>query len=267
MSKSRPMSADPIVKEKSLFEKFVEFVNSNTRGLFIAFIAILVGGVFLYLYLQNRSKDDDTATQIYDVAVLTIEQLRYVTNEQQRGMIYVQQVSNLNGLIQQYPDATASLRARLYIANLYIERAVLQTDLDNAQKNQIIMIAMELYQAVNDKATTDFYRALGTLGLAYCYELNNQIDMAIAKYQTVIDKYGKEGFTPYAMIGMAQNLEIKQDVNGAINLYRQVADNFTNSQWKKYAKAKIYSNPTAAAQGQIMPVQPTPGIQLSTPVQ
>jgi predicted negative regulator of RcsB-dependent stress response len=266
MSKSNPVPAFNAQKT-TLLERTVEFINKNKRALLVVFVIIVLGSIVLFINNQNKNNDENEATRIYDIALSSIENLNYVTNAQEQNRIFWTQISNLFVIIQTYPETVSANRARMFLANNYLERTV-GSSLSDADMNQVLSAAYTLYTDVVANAKTDFYRAMGTLGIAYCHEIKNDYRSAIAQYDTVIEKYSKEGFTPYAMIAKAQNLEVMNDINGALNIYRAVSENYTNSEWYKFAKAKIYyySNPNTAAPVQNLPMpQGADGIQLLPP--
>ncbi|NPV00919.1 MAG: hypothetical protein HPY53_06030 [Brevinematales bacterium] len=265
MAKSRPVAGTNI-QTKTPFENMVEFLNKNSRVLLVVAVGIILGSIVLFLNYQNKNNEEGEATRIYDIALSSIENLNYVTNQQEQNRIFWTQISNMFVIIQTYPDTVSALRARLFLANNYLERTV-GASLSEADLNQVLSAAYTLYTDVVAKARTDFYRAAGTLGIAYCHEIRNDYRSAIEQYNLIIEKYSKEGFTPYAMIAKAQNLEALKDINGALGVYRDVADNFTNSEWHKFAKAKLYfySNPGTAAPIQNLPMPQNSGIQLLPP--
>lgn len=221
-------------QKKHGFEPVLEFFLKHKWTVTIAAGAVLVL-VLVVIGIQSVSQSNqDKAGRMYDIAQSYINSLRYETNTSKRQQIYQDQLNNLNGLIQTYPNTVAAARARLYLGRAYYEEAY------TTGKEESINAALTYYRSVLDSGASDFHKALALIGSAQCSEQKNDYTSAYENYSQVVSRYRKQGFTPLAMIGMARSKEIAGDVQNALIYYRQLVQEFPDSLWNRYALGKIY---------------------------
>jgi len=222
-------------KRSKTFDKVLDFVIKNRVQLAIAagiiVLAAIVSGVF-YTNYQNSLENSDT---MYEQAVNIYNYLDSTTNSDQAASLMQSARNSLNLLSQEYPKSVAAARARLLLGRTYF--------MDYQQGHQdSLNMALSFYNAVCEEAPSDYYRTLGLIGRATCYEEKKDYADASADYQLIATRYSSQGFTPMALIGLARIDELLDpgNISKAVALYKKVTDEYTNSLWTMYAKGRIY---------------------------
>ncbi|MGC8764877.1 MAG: tetratricopeptide repeat protein [Brevinematia bacterium] len=220
------------------FEKFLLDLIAITEKYKIQLIVtavvilILVIGAFVFTYVKNSN--EEKAARIYDIAVLTIQNLSGITNQAERNEYYQNQVNNLNLLIQNYPATVGAVRARLFLGKTMYQTYYF------TRNDEALNLAISYYTGAFDKARSKFYKSLALLGRAQCYEQKNDMTKAFEDYEMVYQKYRGEGFGAISLVGMARVKEMQDDVNTSIQLYKKVVSDFPDSSWVVFAKGKLY---------------------------
>lgn len=229
-------TAVPVKKDDNLqwLENIVEYIKEKKILFTIIFLVIFVAAIGGAVYSQMKNNEVEESNKLYDFAIAQINQVGDIQDPAQQQQVYQQEVAALDQLIQTYPKTVAAERARLFMGKLYYSQAF------SSENSQAVTGAMQYYKDARDFAKSDFFRALGTIGLAYCYEQQMNYALAFSSFQEVTVKYPKEGFNPLCLIGMARAKELVQDYNGALTYYKQLLSDYPDSTWTKFARGKVY---------------------------
>ncbi len=234
MAKKEKMPSQVPNNNLEWLENLIEFAKSNQVFLTVIFVVILLGAIGLSVFSQMKKNEAEESNKLYDIAMSQVQMMVNTEDEAQRQQLFQQHVAGLDQLIQTYPNTVAAVRARLYMGKIYFSEAY------STQNAQAIVMALQYYQQARDTAKSDFFRALGTIGMAYCYEQQNDYAKAFASFQDVVNNYPKEGFNPVCLVGMARAKEMVNDVAGALVYYNQVVSQYPDSIWARFAHGKIY---------------------------
>jgi len=225
-------------KNADRFEKIllytIEFLNKYRTQLIVtsSVIILLVLSILVYTYI--KTSNEEKAARDYDIALLTIQNITLMTNEQEKQQYFQNEVNRLQSLIHNYPKTSAAIRARLFLAKLMYHNFV------SSRSDEALNIAISYYSAAFENSSKPFYKTIALLGRAQCYEQKNEMAKAFEDYQLVATRYKTEGFTPTALIGMARSKELINDVNTAIEIYKKVVTDYPDSLWAMFARGKLY---------------------------
>lgn len=232
--KAKPVKSAPLETNTAWLEKIAGFVKSNQLLLTIILAVALLGVLGGTVYSQMKRNEADEANKIFDIAMSEVQMMINSEDEAQRQQLFQDHLTQLESLIQTYPKTIAAVRARLYMGKIYFSEAYQSGNID------AIGMALQYYSDAKDYAKNNFFRALGAIGMAYCYEQQNNYIQAAASFQEVLDNYPDEGFNPLCLVGLARSKEMVSDINGAITYYNKVISGYPESYWTRFARGKIY---------------------------
>ncbi len=220
--------------QNKIIIKIVEFVNKFRVQLIVSasVVGIIVIGLIVYIYFNTSNEEN--ASQEYDKAIFTIQNLMYITNEVERNEYYQQQMNKLNMIVQNYPATLGAIRARLFLGKVMYQTYTF------SRNEEAMAQAISYYSGAIERANIPFYKALALLGRAQCYEQKNDVAKAFEDYQEVYIKFKTEGFAPLALIGMARVKEMQNELETSIQLYKKVITDFPYSYWASLARGKVY---------------------------
>ncbi len=220
--------------EKIIIE-LIEFIGKFKIQIIVIAGIILVLLITASILLYIKNSNEEKSAKIYDVAVLTIQNLSGITNQNERNEYYQNQVNNLGFLIQNYPSTVGAIRARLFLGKLMYQNYYFTKTTDEA-----LNLAISYYTGAYERSKSEFYKALALLGRAQCYEQKNDLIKAYEDYELVYQRYRNQGFGAISLISMARTKEMQQDLNTSIQLYKKVITDFPDSYWVIFAKGKLH---------------------------
>ncbi len=178
---------------------------SGAKNYSQAIIATIVGAVVLlgaYLYLSNRSQSTEAAAWT--------QYLSATDTALRRGTI-----EKLIQLTNQYPTTKGGLCGRLALADLQYQTGVQQLFENRSQAVLNLNGARENYDRLLLDASDEQLKARATLGLARCYEAENQLPRARTEYESFITKYPNDVFIGEAKARLADlNRKSTEDFYG-----------------------------------------------------
>lgn len=223
---------------KKSFETTLQIVQKNPFWFIVtgsALILVLVlWGVFAFV---GRANEESASRTLYYSQGMLQSAYYTITNQAERQQVEQQQVDQIITLVQTHPRTVAATRARLFLANRYVQQA------SYSRQPEGYDTAIVYYNGIIANSGSKFYKAEALIGRAQVYEKKGELDNAVADYNRVLKSYPKEGFNPYAMIGIARCYEVTQDAaknRQAYAYYERVQNEYPDSYWAKYARAKIY---------------------------
>ncbi|MGL5255022.1 MAG: tetratricopeptide repeat protein [Brevinema sp.] len=201
-------------------------------------LASIVG--YIYQNKQNRQKEaasiyDRTWENIYTVIAeaqnpnSTPDRIQNVAN------LYIENISNLDTLIFDYPETISGARAALLVVRVAEEPALAPF----LGSNTIESAATEALDKVK-KYHPNFWSSAIAIAQAIRLEKTGQFAEANSFYEEALASDKKKFLSDFILISLARNKEIIQDSEGALKDYQSIVDNYPDSSWNNFALGKIF---------------------------
>ena len=184
-------------EESDALFNFVAWLDANRLTAIVVAGVALIGGFYFYISQFN-------ADQLVGEAGATLEQAN-IDSRELRSL----STNSYKSVIREYPDSSASRRARLILARGLLDAV----DYEGAQKQ------FDEFLAKNPKSPM----APGAeLGSALCLDELNKTDEAKAKYDQIIKDHPGELVAQYAMINLAALQQEDGQLESAQELYKKL---------------------------------------------
>ncbi|MGL5721210.1 MAG: tetratricopeptide repeat protein [Brevinema sp.] len=206
----------------------------------IAFVVVAAGVGYVYQNKENRQKEaaslyDRTWESVYTVIAEAQNPDTTPERMQSAASLYMENVSNLDTLVFDYPETVSGARAALLVVRIAEEPALVSF----LGTNKIEAAAENALETVK-KNHPDFWGSAVAIAEAIRYEKTGRFAEANTSYEEALASDKKKFLSDFILVSLARNKEILQDREGALKDYQSVVDDYPDSSWNNFVLGKIY---------------------------
>ncbi|MGL4366856.1 MAG: tetratricopeptide repeat protein [Brevinemataceae bacterium] len=208
--------------------------------------SILLVSIFAGVSYQRNVDRQEVAKALFDKSwqkiMYSIQllqsslQQKNMSSETQAKQLFQEGISDLDILIEDYPDTVSAARAALLVRTISSEPSFLSL----LDEELVQRISAPEYTDIVARKHSSFWGAALDIIEGIGMERQSDMTSAIQLYQSALKKDKKKYMNDYIYILIARSYELIEKNQDALYYYKQLFNLYPDSPWASVAVAKIY---------------------------
>lgn len=212
--------------ERTLQQRFIEFLSNNRILLLTVLIVIVVGIVGSFLYLEIADRRATAAAELAEELQSSYQEWTELDGEEQSSM-EEEIAATAAQILDRYGNTFAAQRAHFILGSI-------------AWENEEYQEASNQFSILSEEFPRSYLAPVGLFNAAVAQEQLGNAEDARSRYEEIVDEYADSSAqVPRALFALGRLSEASEAYEEAAGYYNRILDEYGESSWTTLARNRI----------------------------